>query len=113
LESPRQATSPDDDVRVDGAYNGASSNGDVCSQTVEQYEKFPDAQAPGVGSGIQISLDGLGAVIYARRNRDNKKAAAVSGDDGSATSRDVEEASTLAKSSGGSGNKVLLSEVHA
>lgn len=78
------------------------------SQTVEEYEKNPDAQMPGKGSGIQISLDGLGAVIPAARNRVDKKTMMTQQGDRS----DVEKGGSLRrKLSGGTGNKVLLEEV--
>lgn len=119
MTTPR-ATAPVD-VRVavveDASYaaNGNSKgnsngNGAVPYQTVEEYEGNPDAQKPGVGNGIQISLDGLGAVIPVGRNNQNRadeKAAA-------SVRRDVEEGtSAVGKVSGGANgkNKVLLSEV--
>lgn len=119
MTTPR-ATAPAD-VRValvegaSNAANGMNSNGDSNSngavpyQTVEEYEGNPDAQKPGVGNGIQISLDRLGAIIPVGRNNQNR----ADGKAAASVRRDVEEGTSAAgKASGGANgkNKVLLSE---
>lgn len=115
MTTPRAAAPGDVRVAVvENASNVANGNGNgnsaVPYQTVEEYEGNPDAQKPGLGNGIQISLDGLGAIIPLGRNyqsrADEKKAASVR--------RDVEAGTkALGKLSGGANekNKVLLSDV--
>ena len=109
------AAAPVADVRVavvegasDAATNGYGYGEEVACQTVEEYELNPDAQKPGVGSGIQISLDALGVVIPVSGN--NKRS-----DDRAVVRRDVKEATMSSskeeKCSGNGNNKVLLSEV--
>jgi hypothetical protein len=115
VESTTPRAAAPGDVRH-AASNG--HNGSPGFQTVDEYERNPDAQTPGVGNGIQISLDRVGAIIPVSRNNRNL------GDDSragpAATPATVEEGGvTLSKASGGSGgsggmngnNKVLLSEV--
>jgi hypothetical protein len=59
-----QAAAAPGDVRVavteDTNRRGVAAPG---FQSVEEYEAEPDAQAPGAGAGIRITLDGLGAEI--------------------------------------------------
>ena len=108
------AAAPVADVRVavvegasDAATNGYGYGEEVACQTVEEYELNPDAQKPGVGSGIQISLDALGVVIPVSGNKRS--------DDRAVVRRDVKEATMSSskeeKCSGNGNNKVLLSEV--
>ena len=108
------AAAPVADVRVavvegasEAATNGYGYGEEVACQTVEEYELNPDAQKPGVGSGIQISLDALGVVIPVSGNKRS--------DDRAVVRRDVKEATMSSpkeeKCSGNGNNKVLLSEV--
>ena len=99
-----QAAAPSD-VRVAVVTEDTNRRGVVAGfQSVEEYEADPDAQAPGAGAGIRITLDGLGAEIAASRTR------AVPAKIPAGAS-DLEAAAAGTRVAAGRPAKVLLSEV--